>query len=293
MLRAERKLLPDRTVTLPRVRLLPRLLLAFIVLSPSPALANAGIGFFMVGLPFVLLALVPAIPLEALVLAAILRVDYRRALSYSWRANVRSTIYGLGLGIAFDIAMMAGTGSSGPEPTKAVATTVLIFMYFFSWWIEHRAIARLATEFSKSRIALATGAANLLSYTAMVVLVWVTAIYPERGAMTTRARVYEAMLASSGIKSAITEYWEANKRLPPDARGLEGALPESGKYRVAVNTGGRISVLIVMPDQPDIDGKHIVFTPIPDVSPGVEALRWECSAPEIKPKYLPATCREQ
>lgn len=270
-----------------RVSLRSRVAVAAIALMPTLAFANAGIGYFMIALPIVVLALIPAIPLEALVLQAILRLSLQRALSLSLWANLQSTFIGLVLGIAIDVLLMAGTGSAGPEPTKGAATAMLVPLFLFSWWIEHRAIRRRATDLPGRRVALATGAANLLSYAAMLAFVWTTAFLPERSTMSTRAQVSEAVLAASGMKSSIAEFWERNKRFPTDSREL-GSMPlESKTFRVTVESGGRISVQILMLRDPDIDGKRIILTPVP----GDGELRWNCSAPDIPPRLLPSACR--
>jgi hypothetical protein len=267
-----------------------RAICALIALAPVPALANSGVGFFMVGLPVVLLALVPVIPLEALVLAKILGVPYRRALSLSWRANVRSTLWGFVLGIGLDLALLAPTGSSGMPWTKAAATVALVPMFFFSWWIEHRAVARLATEFPRSRIATATGAANLLSYAAMIAFVWSTPMYPARSQTDLRAHVSEAILAGALTRTSVAEFWMNKKRLPSSLEELGIVSPLPDKYSVAIERGGKISVLVITPQIPDLYGKHVVFAPAPDAT-AEGGLRWSCSSPDIEPKYLPATCR--
>jgi hypothetical protein len=69
------------------------LILAF---TPAPAGANAGIGFFTLAWPAVLLGLIPTMGLEGGVLAGLLRLPWRRALALALAANAISTGYGLG-----------------------------------------------------------------------------------------------------------------------------------------------------------------------------------------------------
>lgn len=262
---------------------------AAFALVPALAFANAGIGYFMLALPIVVAALIPAIPLEALVLKAMLRLPLRRALSLSLWANLRSTLIGVVLGIAIDLLLVAGTGSAGPEPTKGAATAMLAPLFLLSWWIEHRAILRRAADLPRGGVALASGAANLLSYAAMLAFVWMTGFLPKRGTMSTRARLSEALLAATGAKTSVTEFWERNKRLPVDEREAGLAPLKSKDFRVTVESGGSISVQILMPREPDVNGKRIVLTPVPEGA----GLRWACRAPEIPPRLLPVSCRAE
>jgi hypothetical protein len=91
-------------------------------LMPTVALANAGIGYFMIALPIVVVALIPAVPLEGLILRPILRVPMRRAMVIALRANIRSTLWGIALGVGADLLLISSSGSAGPEPTKGFLT---------------------------------------------------------------------------------------------------------------------------------------------------------------------------
>lgn len=260
------------------------LLAVAMAMIPSMAFANVGIGYFMLALPIVLVALIPAIPLEALVLKAILQVPMRKAFSLSLWANIRSTIYGLILGIVFDFILIAGTGGFGPEPTKSSVTTMLIPFLLFSWWIEHRAVKRLAKEFSGHRIAFATGVANILTYAAMFAFVWSTTLIPLQGRTYTKIQVGEAIGATSGLRVTVEEFWQQNNRFPANAGEIEIAIPEHKYFRINLEPESHISIQFLMPKEPTIDGKHLTFIPMLN-SPDDGELRWECRAPDI-PQYL-------
>jgi len=88
--------------------------------------ANVGIGYFMPALPFVLVALVPAILVEACVLAPLLPVPLRRALRLSSIANLQSTLVGFVLGLSLDAALVGLTGSMGrtqPGPASSLRSS--------------------------------------------------------------------------------------------------------------------------------------------------------------------------
>ena len=264
-----------------------RALAAAAALCPSLAHANAGIGFFLLDLPFVLAALLPAILVEALVYVPALHVPLGRALSHSWRANLASTLLGVVLGIAADFGLVAMTGSAGPEPTRGPALAMLVPFFLLSWWVEHRMIARRAAELPRSRVAAATAAANALTYAGMAVAVWL--VLPAEGSLRPQMIISEAMLAASGARSAVTERWLKDKSFPKDMREMGVAQQPGGRYRVSLGEGGRIEVEILV-DNPRVGGKHLVLTqrPAPQ-SPGLE---WKCSSPDIEQRLLPAPCRE-
>lgn len=62
-----------------------RAFIALLALMPATAYANAGVGYFMVAMPVVALALIPAILLEAPVLGYLLKLPFRRAALLSDR----------------------------------------------------------------------------------------------------------------------------------------------------------------------------------------------------------------
>lgn len=258
--------------------------------APVTAHANAGIGYFMVAAPFVLVALLPAILIEACVLAPLLPVFLQRALALSFVANLQSSLLGIGLAVAVDVALMAASGSTGPEPTRASATVALIPMFFLTWRIEYRAIERRMTELKHRRVALATGTANLLSYAVMIAFVWM--IMPEHGAMSVRARASEAFAISAGARLAVDDYYRSKGRLPQS--GDEAGYPRNtapvSEYMLAadIREKGVVSVKLSKSDYWP-EGGEISFTPAADGD--AKALRWNCRS-TLAPKFLPATCRE-
>lgn len=257
-------------------------------LWPTAALANAGIGYFMVAMPVVLLALVPAIAIEAGVLRAMLAIGWKRGAALAFRANLLSTLYGVVAGIALDFLLTAGTGSAGFPMVRWGAALSLVPWFAFSWWIEFRVVAKRATELPRASAWKATGAANALTYALMAAFTLFSPFLPERDPSVLRARVSEGLLAASDARGRVDAYWQANRRLPDDPRDL-GASSPSDRYLVTLAPGGRIAITFRTPKDPEIDGKHVDWTPIAD--PGAAALRWVCSSRDIERGHLPGSCR--
>lgn len=258
-------------------------------LIPRLAWANAGIGYFMLALPIIVMALLPAILLEACVLAPTLAVPLRRALMLSFGANVRSTLWGLGLGIVIDGVLLGTSDSAGPAPTKAAATAMLVPLFFFSWWIEYRAIMRRATDVSRARITVGTGTANVLSYAAMIAFVWTSSYLPEHDPMMGRAYVSEALSLGSALETPVEEFWVQHQRFPVDIREL-GHEPITSKRVAAIELRQKGVVAVILKRSEYFpDGGEITLAPMED--PAAKTLSWKCRS-TLSPKLLPNFCRE-
>jgi len=96
---------------------------------PASAHANMGIGFFAPSILVTVPALIPAILIEAVVLARMLELRFPAAAGTSFLANLASTIVGAVLAIALDLLLMGG----GPEPDRVVFMLSLVPMFLFSW----------------------------------------------------------------------------------------------------------------------------------------------------------------
>ena len=236
-------------------------------------------------MPVAVVALVPAVLLEAVVLAVMLRLSGRRALWISLRANLRSTIVGVVLAIAVDLALVTLTESAGLEPTRTSVSLTLLPLFFLTWWIEHYAVARLAPEADRRRVLKATGIANLLSYCAMFAFVW--ALLPAQTSFAIRNRINDASSATVGTRVAITEFWAANGRLPVSLQELPDWMPAQTQHAITLEPMSQLSVRLSAPDIPELHGKHLIYTPvIVDAS-----MEWQCSSPDIMDRYLPVYCR--
>lgn len=253
---------------------------------PLLAHANAGIGYFSLAIPLVILALAPAVFIEALVLRFPLKLPYRRALSLSWWANLRSTLWGLFLGIAADFLLVSTSGSAGPEPTRAVAFVALVPFFLLSWWIEARAVKRLAAELDRGRVVWVVGVANAVTYAAMAA--GAAAMYPKEGSYQVRPQVAEALAVGAATRVLVAEFFANNQRLPKDAAELGYRDPGGSRFRVDVLPQGRIEVWILQKES-KVQGKRLKLTP--RVSADGKTLDWSCGSDDIEPRYLPSACR--
>ena len=259
---------------------------------PVTAQANAGIGFFIIAVPFIVVALLPAVLIEAGVLWRLLPVAPRRALWLSFSANLRSSIWGVILAIGVDLVFFGLSGSAGPEPTKASGIAALVPLFFLTWRIEHRAVLRLEPDLPRARVALATGAANLLTYALMIAVIVLTQVLPEYPTMPVRARVSEALLLAGGARSAVNEYYEGKGGLPQS--GGEAQYSENaanlGPYVSAIEIRERGVVVITLAKHDNWPaGREIRLTPAPDAD--AKKLNWKCRS-TLPPKVLPPFCRE-
>lgn len=260
---------------------------AVLLAVPSAALANVGIGYLMVTVPVLLLALLPVIPLEAAVLWRLLRLPFRRALYLSFIANLWSTLVGTIISIVLDVGLATLTGSSGVEFTRGAVAVMLVPMFFITWWLEQRMIVKRLAELPVSRVRRSTFAANLASYAAMIAGVLVLA--PATGPGMTRALVSEALIAGSALKTPVHEFWAENKRLPASLKELGASVPAGERHQVSMGTDARIIVRMTRPQYADIHGRHIHLWPVVSGA----TLEWKCSSPDLDPRLLPMACRER
>jgi len=262
-----------------------RTALVLLLFMPAFAQANAGIGYFLMVLPIALAAFVPVVPVEALVIAGMLRLPFRPAFMLSLRANLRSTLWGLVLGVGIDLVLIGLGGSVGPEATRAVAIVILVPLFLLSWRIEHLSIVRNAPGVAATRIARATGVANLLSYAAMIAAAWM--LFPATGTMSARPTVAQAIASASELKVAVSEYHAQHGRFPADLAELDFK-PTSKVAGISLEKDGRVSVRIVLPAMEAVHGKVVILTPAAIATGQID---WHCGSTEIEPRFLPLSCR--
>jgi hypothetical protein len=258
--------------------------------APVTAHANVGIGYFMPALPLILLALAPAILVEACVLAPLLPVPLPRALRLSLIANLQSTLWGFVLGIAVDVALVALSGSMGPDPNRASMIAALVPMFFLTWRVEYKAIECRLTELSRWRVAAASGAANLVSYAAMIVCAWM--LLPAHGSFELNRRVTEAILAGSGARVAVEGYYQSAGRLPKSSEeaGFPRDAAPSNKLVLSIEIKEKGVVLVrLAKNEYWPEGGEIRLTPGVDAK--TKTFKWTCRS-TLPPKGLPVMCRE-
>ena len=263
-----------------------RLAAAVLLLAaPAVAQANTGVGYLMVTLPVIVLALLPVIPVEAAILWRLLKLPVRRALYLSFVANLYSTFAGAIISFPFDIGFGTMTGSSGVEFTRVAVSIMLVPMFFITWWVEQRVIVSRLAEWPAPRVRRSAFAANLVSYIAMIA--WALLFLPQYSATQSRAYTSEAILGAGSLKAAVQAFWENHKRFPADLKELGEVAASDGRHSAGLAANGRISVRINRP-VPDLQGRQVLVWPVVEG----DKLIWKCGSPDIEPKYLPSACRE-
>lgn len=246
--------------------------------APLLARANAGVGLLVLAIPVTVVALPPAILLEAPVLARFLRLSWPRGLWVSLVANVVSTIAGAAIALATSfVPVMYG------EFMRETALISLVPMFLLTWWLERLVVGRMAPAGTKPLATRATGAANAFTYALMAI--GVTLLVPPAGEKFDRWRLSPVLAQLSVARAEVAEYFDAHATFPPprDIKPLDASVKS-----VALEPGGRLVATLSFPGRPAGDGRHIVYEPV--VAAG-KVSAWKCSSPDLAPQYLPPACR--
>lgn len=268
---------------------LPRRLLCALpaLVLPAPALANAGVGYFMLGVPLVVAALLPAIVVEALIYQPMLRQDFRPALRLSTWANFASTFWGVVLGIGADLLLAAATGSSGLLPTRGAMLAALLPFLLLSWRIERRSVAKRLPDAPRARVEAATGVANLVSYALMALAV---AFLSGSSGLSARSVVAMAILSAAPLRGEVSTHWHETRSFPAPRAPAAGYA--DAPARVGIGGGGRVLIVIDSPEHERIHGRTIEYRPrIVETDGAKPQLHWTCRAAGIAPRDLPVDCR--
>ena len=265
---------------------------ALALLAPAIAYANTGVGFFMLGLPLVVAALLPAIWIEALVYQPMLGLEFRPAIKLSTWANLASTLWGVGLAIGADVVLVSVTGSSGPAPTRAAMFTTLLPFLILSWRIERRSVGKRLPDAPPRRVELATGVANLVTYACMALAVAVLGAGTQRASARTTVRT--AILSATPLRIEVNNHWRETRTFP---RPRAAVVPfANAPARVELAARGRIVIVVDAPEIARVHGKRIELVPtvVGDGGGGAEKaadLQWTCRAVAIEKRNLPLNCR--
>lgn len=106
---------------------------------------------------------------------------------------------------------------------------------------------------------------------------------------TIRAQTSEAMSLASGVRTAVSEYFQAKGAWPADntTAGVANAASISGNYVSQVTVTSKvISALFGSSANPKISGTHFTLTG----NDNGGSVEWTCGG-DFAPKYLPASCR--
>lgn len=103
---------------------------------------------------------------------------------------------------------------------------------------------------------------------------------------TVRAKVSEVVLAASGPKTMIAEFYQSKGNLP--GSGSLGTIDTKSKFVASVSWNGT-QITANATGESKITGKTITLTPS-SVGAGAGQLNWTCAG-TIDKKYLPASCK--
>ena len=243
--------------------------------------ANAGIGFFTPAAMSILLALVPVILIEGVILRWKLPVATGRAFVLALAANVASAVLGVVLGFGLDLLVGSATGSSGLWGPMGF-TISLALMFAFSWWVEKRTVVAMSPAVPVGQASRAVLLANAVTYALLVVAVFV--LVPGEEPYLDRSRLTEVLNAMSVEKREVKDHHAQAGTFPP-ARTVEK--PTANSRRITREADGRIVGLIAS-KKAELDGRALVFEP---VVRGRDIVGWKCFSPDAPLKVLPAGCR--
>lgn len=166
-------------------------LTVILLLAPSVALANAGIPMIFITFPAMLVALIPIIILEMVVIRFILNSEWRETAVASVVSNMVSTFLGIplawGVFLIFEIAIGIPAGYFNINPGRVLgvilfaawlvpdeknlgwmiplASMVLLVGFFYiSYWIEKSVAGRFLKNNTSDQIRRAFWRANIFSY---------------------------------------------------------------------------------------------------------------------------------
>lgn len=109
---------------------------------------------------------------------------------------------------------------------------------------------------------------------------------------TVRAQVYEGLSLASVVQTNVAEIYATKKTFPSsnEEAGLPGNQAIRGTFTDAVSVlpGGRIRIRYGNQSSAAINGKTLLLAPYLSASKDVE---WNCYSQNLKPQYLPLTCR--
>ena len=192
---------------------------------PLAAHANSGIGFFIPASMMLVVALLPVIPLEGLILGWRLRVPLRRAMWISFCANLVSTFVGAAIGIALDLAIGGLTGSLGAGGREGLVVS-LVLMFGITVWLENRTARQMQPD-AAPRILGGVVAANLVSY---ALLVAAAIFFVDSDPGLDRSRVTEVINVMGVEKTGQAEALMSTGRFRPVTRTQPGNWSAFGRW---------------------------------------------------------------
>jgi hypothetical protein len=250
----------------------------------------------MISFPVPLVAFLPAMVVEAIVLAVVLKPGPLRAVRTALSAGVRSFFIVAASAIAVELLVPTVTDerlyliSPIGRDVFQVSALALPPGFLLAWWIKHTTVRRrLKLYMPRSQILRATGISHVLSTLALAMTAAVVMTNaPISGKYAVRLRVSEVLSTMSGARLIVSDYVTETGRLPGKGTDVPDGVHQTPQGVVRVGAGGRVTLRVSTRGMPELDGKQFIATPS---IPAAGSLVWECSAPEVDNTYLPAECR--
>ena len=248
------------------------------VLAPAIAHANTGIGLFMPAAMTNVVALIPVVVLEGLILWWLLAVGAKRGFYLSLMANLASTAVGFAIGLVFDIAV----GFGGPPGSGGGVAFSLFVMFWLTWWIEAKVVRRMQKAEPATRAGRATFVANVASYAILIAL---ALIFIPSDPWPVRARLNEVINTLRVAQEDLAQQYAQDGRFP------EAFKPNLSKSVSSIRLApdGRLIATVDLPKYPDAHGKEIIVTP--RIADG-KVVAWTCHSIDIDRRYMPRGCQD-
>jgi len=249
-----------------------------VALAPAVAHANSGIGLFMPAAMTNVVALIPVVLLEGLILWRLLAVRARRGFYLSLMANLASTVVGFALGLAFDVAM----GGGGPPGSGGGVAISLFVMFWLSWWVEARVVRRMQKAEPAQRTGRATLVANLASYAVLIAL---ALVFIPSDPWPLRSRLTEVIATLRVNQDDLAQRFAQEGRFPEAFKpGLSKAVRS-----IRLAPDGRLIATVDLPKYPEAHGKEIIATP--RIADG-KVVAWTCHSIDIDRRFMPRGCQD-
>lgn len=215
------------------------------------------------------------------------RIDFARASGRYFGKYVSALILGVGF-------LLTGWTARKQALHDVMAGCCVVRKDGLAAWqtqgLEDAPVAAVSTGMPGWGIALIVLAVCLFGVLPVAGVLAAIAI-PAYHSYTVRAEVAQGVEMTVRARSLIAEYIGQRGALPADNRVLGLPHPEalSARYVSSVRVAGG-KVLITYGNQADtrIRGGHVVMAPVGNAA----VLRWQCSSPDIRDRYLPTACRE-
>jgi len=270
-------------------------LLAFAFLL-SLGVVGSPFGFVWLIAPPMTLVLVATIVTEGLLMAGAAGLRRRSALVLSFWVNLGVVWFGfiLAPGLTFILSSLNEFSNVSLETRRGVTMLLLPYL-FLSWALKYEVFTRRAGRPRPAKIFRATGLTTVVSYAAMLTLVWTTSNFYSHPRFDLQVHTAGALNEAEGLKTAVAEFRWNDGRYPDHLSEIGFANQDAidTRYaRMSLGRQGRIDLDLQMPDEPRIHGKRITLTP-KDMGPrGDEGVEWICTAqPEIA-RFAPVYCRK-